>query len=102
MANALDINVEKNGDSAVVAVGGRIDTTSAPQLGEELTTVMEGINCLILDFNAVDYISSSGLRVLLSAQKTMNKQGEMKLRNVREEIMEVFDVTGFSDILTIE
>lgn len=102
MANSLDIKVEKIDTTALVGVVGRIDTTTAPQLGEEVTKAMEGTEKLILDFAQVGYISSSGLRVLLSAQKTMNKQGSMVLKNVREEIMEIFDVTGFADILTIE
>lgn len=83
-----------------IALQGRLDTVTAPQLEAELE--LEGITALVLDFSALDYISSAGLRVLLAAQKTMNKQGEMLLRGVNEDIMEVFDITGFSDILTIE
>jgi len=102
MANALEVNVEKIDNTSIVSVDGRVDTTSAPQLGDALTGAMEGIEKLVLDFAKVDYISSSGLRVLLSAQKTMNKQGSMVIKNVSTEIMDIFDVTGFTDILTIE
>lgn len=83
-----------------VALSGRLDTTTAPQLEEEL--VFDGVTELNLDFAELDYISSAGLRVLLAAQKVMNKQGAMKILNVNSDIMEVFEITGFSDILTIE
>lgn len=83
-----------------VALSGRLDTTTAPQLEEEL--VLDGVTELNLDFAELDYISSAGLRVLLAAQKVMNKQGAMKVLNVNSDIMEVFEITGFSDILTIE
>ena len=83
-----------------VALSGRLDTTTAPQLEEELE--LEGVTELTFDFENLDYISSAGLRVLLAAQKVMNKQGEMKIAHVNEDIMEVFEITGFSDILTIE
>lgn len=90
------------GDTLNVKVEGRLDTTTAPDLEAELKTSMEGIKTLIMDFSDLEYISSAGLRVLLSAQKVMNKQGNMSVRNVNETIMEIFEVTGFSDILTIE
>lgn len=83
-----------------IALSGRLDTTTAPQLEAELK--LEGISELNLDFEKLDYISSAGLRVLLAAQKTMNKQGSMKIAHVNADIMEVFEITGFSDILTIE
>ena len=86
----------------VVKVEGRIDTNTSPDLEMELKSSLDGVKELIFDFSDVDYISSAGLRVLLSAQKTMNKQGSMKLTGVRSEIMEIFEVTGFTDILTIE
>jgi len=85
-----------------VKIGGRLDTTTAPELEEELKKSLDGISELTLDLDELTYCSSAGLRVLLAAQKTMNAQGSMKLINVREEIMEIFEVTGFSDILTIE
>ena len=81
---------------------GRLDTTTAPQLEGELATALDGITDLIFDLADLDYISSAGLRVLLSAQKKMNKQGSMIVRRSKPEIMESFDVTGFTDILTLE
>ena len=83
-----------------IALEGRLDTTTAPQLEAELT--LDGVSELTFDFAKLDYISSAGLRVLLAAQKVMNKQGAMKVLNVNSDIMEVFEITGFSDILTIE
>jgi anti-sigma B factor antagonist len=90
----------QNGKAAF-ALEGRLDTVTAPELEKELKASLEGLTELTLDFGKLEYISSAGLRVLLSAQKAMNKQGEMKLMNVNETIMEIFEVTGFSDILTI-
>ena len=78
------------------------DTKTAPQLEEIVSNSLDGVKLLIMDFEEVEYISSAGLRVLLIAQKTMNKQGDMKVNNVNTDIMEIFEVTGFSDILTIE
>ena len=98
----MTITKTQNADSIVLALEGRLDTTTAPQLEEEVKAITPDITSLELDFAALEYISSAGLRILLSAQKTMNKQGEMKIKNVCEDIMEVFDITGFSDILTIE
>ena len=89
-------------DKTLIALEGRLDTTTAPQLESELGKSMEGVTSLTLDFEKLDYISSAGLRVLLAAQKIMNKQGELKITHVGETIMEIFEVTGFSDILTIE
>lgn len=83
-----------------VALEGRLDTTTAPELEAELQ--LEGITELVLDFEKLDYVSSAGLRVLLAAQKVMNRQGSMLIRNVNEGIMEIFEITGFIDILTIE
>lgn len=98
------LNISKNldGNTLAVVLEGRLDTTTAPQLEQELKGSLDGVTKLTLDFNKLDYISSAGLRVLLSAQKTMNKQGEMIIRNANETVMEIFEVTGFSDILTIE
>ena len=98
----MTITKEKNATELKVFLQGRLDTTTAPQLEEELSKSLDDISELVFDFGALDYISSAGLRVLLSAQKTMNKQGGMKIANVSETIMEIFEVTGFSDILTIE
>lgn len=83
-----------------VALEGRLDTTTAPELEAELQ--LEDITELVLDFEKLDYVSSAGLRVLLAAQKVMNRQGSMLIRNVNEGIMEIFEITGFIDILTIE
>ena len=92
---------EQNG-ALTVALEGRLDTNTAPELEAELRQSMEGVNKLILDMDRLVYISSAGLRVLLSAQKVMNRQGAMTIRNVSPEIMEIFEVTGFVDILNIE
>ena len=98
------MTIEKNlqGEKLLVKVSGRLDTTTAPELEGDLRASLDDVKDLVFDFADLDYISSAGLRVLLSAQKIMNKQGSMKLQNVSSEIMDIFDVTGFSDILTIE
>ena len=98
----MTINKNVNGTTLCIALEGRLDTTTAPELENELKTSLNGITELIMDFEKLDYISSAGLRVLLSAQKTMTKQGSMKIVHVNEMVMEVFEVTGFADILTIE
>ena len=98
------MTIEKtlNASELTVKVGGRLDTTTAPELEASLNESYNGVTKLVLDFSALEYLSSAGLRVLLSAQKTMNKQGEMVVKNVNETIMEIFEVTGFCDVLTIE
>lgn len=98
------MTIAKNLDGATLtlALEGRLDTTTAPQLETEVKDSLTGITDLILDFTALEYISSAGLRVVLSAQKVMNKQGRMVVRGVNEYVMEVLEVTGFADILTIE
>lgn len=98
----MTIRKDRNGDALTLAVEGRLDTTTAPDLEAELKGSIDGVSALTLDFSGLDYISSAGLRVLLSAQKVMARQGSMKVTNVNELVMEVFDVTGFTDILTIE
>ncbi len=98
------LNIQKtieNGN-AFFALEGRLDTITAPQLEEAFQASLDGVTALTLDFEKVEYVSSAGLRVLLAAQKIMNRQGEMKLVHVSETIMEIFEVTGFSEILTIE
>ena len=85
-----------------VAIVGRLDTTTAPQLEGELRSSLDDVTELVIDLAQLDYISSAGLRVLLSAQKTMNKNGSMLVTHVKPEIMDIFDVTGFVDILNIE
>ena len=98
------LNIAKNTKETelTVALTGRLDTVTAPELEKELKASLDGVTALTIDMAALEYISSAGLRVLLSAQKTMNKQGEMKVVHVGETIMEIFEVTGFSDILSIE
>lgn len=98
----MNINKKKNDNTLTLVIEGRLDTITAPELEKVITEETEGINELILDMNGVEYISSAGLRVLLSAQKKMNKQGSMKLKGVCDAVMEVFEMTGFADILTIE
>lgn len=98
------MTIEKNlsGTELNVKVSGRLDTTTAPQLEAEFKQNINGVEKLVLDFAELEYLSSAGLRVILAAQKVMNKQGEMVIRNVNETINEIFEVTGFIDILTIE
>ena len=91
-----------DGTSLTLALEGRLDTMTAPQLESDLRSSIDGIDKLFLDFTPLEYVSSAGLRVLLSAQKIMNKQGSMVIRNVNENVMDIFDITGFVDILTIE
>ncbi|MBR4961699.1 MAG: STAS domain-containing protein [Clostridia bacterium] len=98
----MTIEKNLNGTELSVILAGRLDTTTAPQLDTELRESYDGVKTLVLDFAALEYLSSAGLRVLLAAQKVMNKQGEMIIRNVNETIREIFEVTGFVDILTIE
>ena len=98
----LNISKEKNGNELTLKLDGRMDTTTAPVLEGEVKAEIGGVASLIFDLESLQYISSAGLRVLLSAQKIMNKQGEMVVRNASEEVKEIFDVTGFADILTIE
>ena len=98
----MTIEKNLNGTELTVTITGRLDTTTAPQLEAEFKQSINGIEKLTLDFSALEYLSSAGLRVLLAAQKVMNKQGEMVVRNVNETISEIFEVTGFSDVLTIE
>ena len=97
----LTINKTIEDGKALLTLDGRLDTTTAPALEKELKESLPGVSELTLDFAALEYISSAGLRVLLAAQKIMNRQGEMRIANVNEIVHEVFDVTGFSDILTI-
>ena len=98
----LNIKKEADGSKLTMNLEGRLDTTTAPQLEGELKSSLDGVKELEIDIAALQYISSAGLRVLLSAQKTMNKQGSMVVKNASDEVKEIFDVTGFSDILTIE
>ena len=96
--------VEKkiNGEAVILTVSGRLDTQTAPELEKELDASLAGVKELTFDMTSLEYVSSAGLRVILKAQKVMNSQGSMKLTGVNDSIMEVFDITGFLDILTIE
>lgn len=98
------MNIIKNAenDTLTVAIEGRLDTNTAPQLESELKSSIEGVKKLVLDFTKLEYVSSAGLRVILATQKLMNKQGSMVITNVKPTVMEVFEITGFVDILTIE
>ena len=98
----MEIRKDLNEKELKLALIGRLDTTTAPQLEAELAASLSGVENLVFDFAELEYISSAGLRVLLATQKTMNKQGSMVIRHVCDDIMEVFDITGFCDILTIE
>ena len=98
----MTIDKQINGSELTLTLNGRLDTTTAPELEAVIKDSIAGITNLIMDFAELEYLSSAGLRVILSTQKTMNKQGEMVIRNVNETINEVFEITGFIDILTIE
>ena len=98
----MTIDKQLNGSELTLTLNGRLDTTTAPELENAIKENIAGITNLVMDFAGLEYLSSAGLRVILSAQKTMNRQGEMVIRNVNETINEVFEITGFIDILTIE
>ena len=98
----MNIEQKRNASALTLALEGRLDTATAPQLEAELKTALDGVSELTFDLEKLEYISSAGLRVLLSAQKAMNQQGTMKITHANEMILEIFEVTGFSDILTIE
>ncbi len=96
------ISHELNGTNLAVSLAGRLDTSTAPQLEKFINENTEGVTDLVFDFKELEYVSSAGLRVILSTQKRMNKQGDMIVQNVNDTIMEVFEMTGFADILKIE
>ena len=98
----MNINKKVNGTSLEISLSGRLDTTTAPELEAELKRSLDGVEHLTLDFGELSYISSAGLRVLLYAQRQMDAQGDMKVTQVNESVMEIFEVTGFNDILCIE
>ena len=98
----MTVEIKKNASELALEITGRLDTITAPALDKTINDNLEGVKNLILDFKNLEYISSAGLRVLLSTQKKMKQIGEMKLINVCEEVMEVFEITGFVDILVIE
>ena len=98
------MTIEKitEGNALTIALTGRLDTTTAPKLETELKQNISGVEKLVLDFAGLEYLSSAGLRVLLAAQKVMNRQGSMVVKNVNEVIMEIFEITGFVDVLNIQ
>lgn len=98
----MTIEIKKNAGETTIAVGGRLDTITAPVLEKTIGENISGIHSLVLDFKGLEYISSAGLRILLGAQKKMKNNGSMKLIGVCEDVMEVLEMTGFADILTIE
>lgn len=98
----MTINKEKKGSTLTVGLSGRLDTSTSPELQKSITADLEEVNELVMDLKELDYISSAGLRVLLSAHKKMSSKGGMTVINVSETVMEVFDITGFSEILVIK
>ena len=98
----MTIEIKRAAEETIIELVGRLDTTTAPDLDKTINQDIADVKNLVLDIKGLQYISSAGLRVLLGAQKKMQKIGSMKVTNVCEEIMEVFEMTGFSDILTIE
>lgn len=98
----MKINKISEGSKLTIHIEGRLDTSTSPELSKELDSSLEGVTQLVFDLAQLEYISSSGLRVLLSAQKAMNGKGTMAVKNVSELVMEIFEITGFTEILTIE
>ena len=98
----MNVSKKLNGEELVFEIEGNIDSTTAPSLYEEVNKSLDGIKSLIFDFAKVDYISSAGLRVLLAAYKIMSKQGKMVIRNANENVMDIFQITGFTNFLTIK
>ena len=98
----MTIKITRNGQDLIIMVEGRLDTTTAPELEKTICENLEGVETLVLDLENLVYISSAGLRILLSAQKKMQQLGNMIVKNVQADVMEVFEMTGFADILTIE
>ncbi|MBR6443599.1 MAG: STAS domain-containing protein [Clostridia bacterium] len=98
----MTITKKQNGEALEIAIEGRLDTMTSPELEAELNKSLDGVETLVINFSKLDYISSAGLRVLLSAHKTMSTRGGMKVTNVNEIVQDVFEVTGFADILDIE
>ena len=98
----MTIEIKRNAEETIIEIAGRLDTVTAPALDKTINNDLGDVKNLVLDVKGLEYISSAGLRVLLGAQKKMQKIGSMKVTNVREEVMEVFEMTGFADILVIE
>ncbi|MBO4217535.1 MAG: STAS domain-containing protein [Clostridia bacterium] len=98
----MTVTKEKNGSELTVFIAGRLDTVTAPELEAEMSGALDGVEKLTVDLSDLEYVSSAGLRVFLSLQKKMDKCGNMVVRKVNETVSEIFDITGFADILTIE
>jgi len=98
----VEVKKELQGTTLTVQISGRLDASNAAELTNELNASLGGVKDLILDFKGLEYVASAGLRVLLTAQKRMNKQGSMKIRNVSDTVMEVLEMTGFADLMNIE
>lgn len=98
----LYVDKDLQGDTLTVSLDGRLDTTTSPDFEAELKSNLDGVKNLVFDFEKLEYISSAGLRVMLSAQKIMNKQGEMSIKNASDDVLEVFEITGFIDIINIQ
>lgn len=98
----LYVDKDLQGDTLTVSLDGRLDTTTSPDFEAELKSNLDGVKNLVFDFEKLEYISSAGLRVMLSAQKIMNKQGEMSVKNASDDVLEVFEITGFIDIINIQ
>ncbi len=98
----MEVKKELQGTTLTVQISGRLDASNAAELTNELNAALGGVKDLILDFKGLEYVASAGLRVLLTAQKRMNKQGSMKIRNVSDTVMEVLEMTGFADLMNIE
>ena len=98
----MNINKVLEGTKLEIEITGRLDTITAPELDAAIKQIIDEIDCLVLNFKGVEYISSAGLRVLLATQKSMSKKGEMIVKEVNDTVMEIFNITGFVDILTIE
>lgn len=97
----MTINKIKDGEKLTIAINGRLDTITAPDLDKEVKEGIDGVTELVFDMKDLDYISSAGLRVLLSAQKIMNKKGNMTVTNCADSILDIFEITGFSEVLTV-
>lgn len=98
----MTVTIDKNNETTTLKIEGRLDTTTAPELENAINSEGDALKNLVLDFEKVNYISSAGLRVLLTAQKKMNVQGSMELINVSEDVMDILEMTGFADILVIK
>ncbi|MBQ3932951.1 MAG: STAS domain-containing protein [Lachnospiraceae bacterium] len=98
----MNVNINKEDSNLTIEIEGRLDTLTSPELEKEVDTALDGITNLVVDLKNLEYISSAGLRVLLGVAQVMEDQGDMKVINVSSEVMDIFEVTGFDEVLTIE